>query len=76
MMKTDIPFARNGKNNKLKLHEAVGMTMDCRQFQEYQEKQFCDYLRTNENRDFSLFHSNRHLALDGIRRSGDHKQGS
>ena len=48
MMKTEIPFTRAGKDNKLKLHEAVGMMMDCCQFQEYQEKKFCDYLRTNE----------------------------
>ena len=48
MMKTEIPFTRAGKDNKLKLHEAVGMMMDCCQFQEYQEKKFCEYLRTNE----------------------------
>ena len=46
-MKTEIPFTRAGMNNALKLHEALGMMMDCCQFQEYQEKQFCDYLRTN-----------------------------
>ena len=43
MMKTEIPFTRAGKNNKLKLHEAVGMMMDCCQFQEYQEKKFCEF---------------------------------
>lgn len=46
-MKTEIPFTKAGTDNCLKLHEAVGMMMDCCQFQEYQEKQFCDYLRTN-----------------------------
>lgn len=46
-MKTEIPFTKAGADNRLKLHEAVGMMMDCSQFQEYQEKQFCNYLRTN-----------------------------
>ena len=47
-MKTEIPFTRTGADNRLKLHEAVGMMMDCCQFQEYQEKTFCEYLRTND----------------------------
>ena len=47
-MRTQIPFTRTGADNKLKLHEAVGMMMDCCQFQEYQEKNFCDYLRAND----------------------------
>ena len=42
-----IPFTKAGADNCLKLHEAVGMMMDCCQFQEYQEKRFCEYLRTN-----------------------------
>ena len=46
-MTTEIPFTRTGADNRLKLHEAVGMMMDCCQFQEYQEKGFCEYLRTN-----------------------------
>jgi len=46
-MKTEIPFTKAGADNRLKLHEAVGMMMDCSQFQEYQEKHFCEYLRTN-----------------------------
>ena len=45
-MLTEIPFTRTGVDQKLKLHEAVGMMMDCSQFQEYQEKHFCEYLRT------------------------------
>lgn len=47
-MMTQIPFTRTGADNKLKLHEAVGMMMDCCQFQEYQEKSFCEYLRAND----------------------------
>ena len=47
-MLTEIPFTRTGADNKLKLHEAVGMMMDCSQFQEYQEKSFCKYLRDND----------------------------
>ena len=47
-MQTQIPFTRTGADNKLKLHEAVGMMMDCCQFQEYQEKKFCEYLRAND----------------------------
>lgn len=46
-MHTEIPFTRAGADNKLKLHEAVGMMMDCCQFQEYQEKSFCEYLRSH-----------------------------
>ena len=46
-MKTEIPFTKAGADNRLKLHEAVGMMMDCCQFQEYQEKRFCEYLRAN-----------------------------
>ena len=47
-MTTEIPFTRTGPDSKLKLHEAVGMMMDCCQFQEYQEAEFCKYLRANE----------------------------
>ena len=47
-MTTEIPFTRTGPDSKLKLHEAVGMMMDCCQFQEYQEKTFCEYLRSND----------------------------
>ena len=47
-MRTQIPFTRAGTDNKLKLHEAVGMMMDCSQFQEYQEKNFCEYLRSHD----------------------------
>jgi len=47
-MKTEIPFTRTGPDQKLKLHEAVGMMMDCSQFQEYQEKNFWNYLRSNQ----------------------------
>ena len=46
-MKTEVPFTKTGADKRLKLHEAVGMMMDCCQFQEYQEKRFCEYLRTN-----------------------------
>ena len=46
-MTTEIPFTKTGADNRLKLHEAVGMMMDCCQFQEYQEKAFCEYLRSN-----------------------------
>ena len=47
-MKTEIPFTRTGPDQKLKLFEAVGMMMDCSQFQEYQEKNFWNFLRTNQ----------------------------
>ena len=47
-MLTEIPFTKAGADNKLKLHEAVGMMMDCCQFQEYQEKNFCEYLRSHD----------------------------
>lgn len=46
-MENPVPFTKTGADNRLKLHEAVGMMMDCSQFQEYQEKTFCDYLRSN-----------------------------
>ena len=46
-MLNEIPFTKTGVDRKLKLHEAVGMMMDCCQFQEYQEKNFCAYLREN-----------------------------
>ncbi len=46
-MTMEVPFTRTGADNRLKLHEAVGMMMDCCQFQEYQEKNFCEYLRDN-----------------------------
>ena len=47
-MQTEIPFTKAGTDNKLKLHEAVGMMMDSCQFQEYQEKNFCEYLRSHD----------------------------
>ena len=47
-MLTEIPFTKTGTDRKLKLHEAVGMRMDCSQFQEYQEKHFCEFLRSNQ----------------------------
>ena len=47
-MLTEIPFTKTGIDHKLKLHEAVGMMMDCSQFQEYQEKHFCEFLRSNQ----------------------------
>ena len=47
-MLTEIPFTKTGVDHKLKLHEAVGMMMDCSQFQEYQEKHFCEFLRSNQ----------------------------
>ena len=47
-MTTEIPFTRAGADNLLKLHEAVGMMMDCCQFQEYQERNFCEYLRSHQ----------------------------
>jgi len=47
-MTTEIPFTRAGADNRLKLHEAVGMMMDCCQFQEYQERNFCEYLRSHQ----------------------------
>ena len=47
-MLTEIPFTKTGTDRKLKLHEAVGMMMDCSQFQEYQEKHFCEFLRANQ----------------------------
>ena len=46
-MTTEIPFTRTGADRKLKLHEAVGMMMDCCQFQEYQETNFRDFLQKN-----------------------------
>ena len=46
-MTTEIPFTKTGADNRLKLHEAVGMMMDCCQFQEYQEKAFCEYVKWN-----------------------------
>jgi len=46
-MENEIPFTRTGADGRLKLHEAVGMMMDCCQFQEYQEQNFCRYLREN-----------------------------
>lgn len=46
-MENMVPFTRTGADGRLKLHEAVAMMMDCCQFQEYQEREFCRYLRTN-----------------------------
>ncbi|MBO5306552.1 MAG: hypothetical protein J6C40_00985 [Lentisphaeria bacterium] len=47
-MSCEIPFTRTGADGLLKLPEAVGMMMDCCQFQEYQEKDFCEFLRSNK----------------------------
>ena len=47
-MENEIPFTRTGADGRLKLHEAVAMMMDCCQFQEYQERNFCRYLREND----------------------------
>ena len=47
-MENEIPFTRTGSDGKLKLHEAAAMMMDCCQFQEYQEQEFCRFLRTNQ----------------------------
>lgn len=44
---TEIPFISTGADGKLKLHEAAVMMMNCCQFQEYQEKEFCRFLRNN-----------------------------
>lgn len=46
-MQTEIPFTSVGGDGKLKLHQALSMMMDCCQFQEYQEKNFCEFLRSN-----------------------------
>ena len=46
-MENEVPFTRTGADGRLKLHEAVAMMMDCCQFQEYQEQNFCRYLREN-----------------------------
>ena len=64
-MKTEIPFTKAGQDGLLKLHEAVGMMMDCSQFQEYQEKRLCEYLRTNGIAIF-LFS----MQIDILRRPG------
>lgn len=47
-MENEIAFTRTGCDGKLKLHEAAAMMMDCCQFQEYQEQEFCRFLRTNQ----------------------------
>ena len=46
-MTTEIPFTRSGADRRLKLHEAVGMMTDCCQFQEFQERNFRDFLEKN-----------------------------
>jgi len=46
-MFNEIPFVDAGRDGKLKLHNAIAMMMNCCQFQEYQEKKFCAYLREN-----------------------------
>ncbi|MBE6389500.1 MAG: hypothetical protein E7043_04930 [Lentisphaerae bacterium] len=46
-MDTVIPFVSAGADNRLKLHEAVTIMMNCCQFQEYQEQEFCRFLREN-----------------------------
>ena len=46
-MTTEIPFTRSGADCGLKLHDAVGMMMDCCQFQEFQERNFRDFLEKN-----------------------------
>jgi len=47
-MSNEIPFTATGKDGKLKIHEAVNMMMNCCQFQEYQEVEFCRFLREND----------------------------
>ncbi|MBO5668259.1 MAG: hypothetical protein J6S43_03955 [Lentisphaeria bacterium] len=46
-MENEIPFVSAGADKRLKLHEAVTMMMNCCQFQEYQEQEFCRFLREN-----------------------------
>lgn len=46
-MTTTIPFTEAGADGKLKLRAAVAMMMNCCQFQEYQEKAFCAFLRAH-----------------------------
>ena len=46
-MENEIPFTRTDPQGKLKLHEAAAMMANCCQFQEYQEKAFCEFLRKN-----------------------------
>jgi len=46
-MHTEIPFTESGADGTLKLRSAVAMMMDCCQFQEYQEQEFCKFLREN-----------------------------
>ncbi len=43
----EIPFTRCGADGKLKISEAASMMMNCCQFQEYQEAEFCKFLRAN-----------------------------
>jgi len=44
---TQIPFIDAGADGTLKLQAAVAMMMNCCQFQEYQEEEFCKFLRSN-----------------------------
>ena len=46
-MTTEIPFTCTGADGRLKLHEAAVLLMNCCQFQEYQEVDFCRFLRQN-----------------------------
>ena len=46
-MNIEIPFTRTGADGLLRLPDAVGLMMDCCQFQEYQEAEFCRFLREN-----------------------------
>lgn len=41
----EVPFSCAGADGKMRLPDAVGMMIDCCQFQEYQEKALCEYLR-------------------------------
>ncbi|MCQ2380196.1 MAG: thioesterase, partial [Victivallaceae bacterium] len=47
-MTNQIPFTACGPDGRLRLTEAIRMMMDSCQFQEYQEKKFCEFLRSND----------------------------
>jgi acyl-ACP thioesterase len=44
---TEIPFTATGADNRLKLHEAVRLMVDCCQFQEHHEESLRAFLRAN-----------------------------
>jgi acyl-ACP thioesterase len=44
---TEIPFSAIGPDNRLKLHEAVRLMVDCCQFQEHHERNLREFLRSN-----------------------------